>query len=107
MYDSHMFVSYSSNAISLQREPLWAPGLMPGKNLNDAIHTLCQGTNISHLGKRIIIFKSALVGDMLLLRRVSVYKFYILYQHLGYMWGTLTSGTPGETHPKILKSSRT
>ena len=29
--------------------------------------------NISHLGKR-IIFKSALVGDMLVLRRVSVYN---------------------------------
>ena len=29
-----------------------------------------QGTNISHLGKRKIIFKSALVGDMLVPRRV-------------------------------------
>ena len=30
-----------------------------------------QGTNISHLGKGKIIFKSALVGDMLLPRRVT------------------------------------
>ncbi len=34
--------------------------------LNIALH----GTNISHLGKRNIIFKSALVGDMLVPRRV-------------------------------------
>ena len=33
------------------------------------LYTL-QGTNISHLGKRKIIFKSALVGDMLVPRRV-------------------------------------
>ena len=35
------------------------------------IHTL-QGTNISNLGKREIIFKTALVGDMLVPRRVSM-----------------------------------
>ncbi len=35
-------------------------------------HTL-QGTNISHLGKRKIIFKSALVGDMLVPRRVYLW----------------------------------
>ena len=32
-----------------------------------------QGTNISHLGKRKIIFKSALVGDMLVSGRVNVW----------------------------------
>ena len=40
-----------------------APGLF-------RVYTL-RGTNISHLGKRTIIFKSALVGDMLVLMRVG------------------------------------
>ena len=34
--------------------------------------TTLQGTNISHLGKRNIIFKRALGGDMLVSRRVTV-----------------------------------
>ncbi len=36
------------------------------------LYTL-QGTNMSHLGKRKIIFKSALIGDMLVPRRVYIY----------------------------------
>ena len=37
-------------------------------------HNTLQGTNISHLGKRKIIFKSALGWDMLVPCRVSHYK---------------------------------
>jgi len=33
-----------------------------------------QGTNISHLGKRKIIFKNALVRDMLVPRRVGGFR---------------------------------
>ena len=36
-----------------------------------AINSTRQGNNISHLGKRKLIFKNALVGDMLIPRRVS------------------------------------
>ena len=43
------------------------------------IYTL-QGTNISHLGKRTIIFKSALGWDMLAPRRV--YKYIYIYIHI-------------------------
>ena len=39
-----------------------------------------QGTNISHLGKRKIIFKIPFLGDMLVPRRVRLFKvmFYLL-----------------------------
>ena len=37
-----------------------------------------QGTNISHLGKRIIIFKRALGGDMLASRRVLQFACFFL-----------------------------
>ena len=43
----------------------------------EAAHTL-QGTNISHLGKMKIIFKSALGGNMLVPRRV--YLFLPIHQ---------------------------
>ena len=39
-----------------------------------AINSTLQGHNISHLGKRKLIFKNALVGDMLNPRRVSFRK---------------------------------
>ena len=40
------------------------------RNPTKSVNTL-QGTNISYLGKRKIIFKSALVGDMLVPGRVT------------------------------------
>ena len=47
----------------------------PVKNTKKSMVTL-QGINISHLGKRKIIFKMAVLGDMLVSWRVplSVYK---------------------------------
>ena len=42
------------------------------------IYTL-QGTNISHLGKRKIVFKSALGGDMLVPRIVYIYIYTYIY----------------------------
>ena len=41
-----------------------------------------QGTNISHRGKRKIIFKSALGGDMLVPRKVDAMKIEILRERL-------------------------
>ena len=38
-----------------------------------------QGTNISHLGKRKIIFKMPLKGDMLVPRRVVVAESYCFF----------------------------
>ena len=56
--------SYNSSGVSGYRVRLW----IKFSNHSDLI-TL-QGTNISHLGKRKIIFKSALGWDMLVPRRV-------------------------------------
>ena len=57
--------------------------LKPGKCLD----TL-QGTNISRPGKRKIIFKSALGGDMLVYRMA---KLPCLLQFHGFLWGCVSS----------------
>ena len=44
---------------------------------DETIGTTIQGINVSHLGKRKIIFKRALVGDMLVSRRIYILISFI------------------------------
>jgi len=53
----------------LKRMQVWKKGM--GANL---IWITLQGTNISHLGKRKIIFKMPFWGDMLVPRRVYWFR---------------------------------
>ena len=63
----------------------WEAIHMMQKYFNDTL----QGTNISHLRKRKIIFKCGLVGDFWVPRRVSefgCFERYIRWHHRNHHW---------------------
>ena len=53
----------------------WGAGVARPLRLKPSIKLTLQGINISHLGKRKIIFKMPFLGDMLVSRRVSMLIF--------------------------------
>ena len=67
----------------------------------------CQGTNISHHGKRIINFKSDFWWDMLVPRRVyhSFIKLFCVFHMAGCtVWSSSTSTALGMDRAKTLRS---
>ena len=81
--------------------------LSPDSFLKEKKHTL-QGTNISHLGKRKIIFKMPFLGDMLVFRGVfqsQVAEFSILSGLLrcwGWGWGLGFFLRPHTSGPEVI-----
>ena len=62
----------ASHPCAQPKEP--GPSVKGIRESQDSQSSTPQGTNISHLGKRKIIFKTPLKGDMLVLRRVPQQK---------------------------------
>ena len=84
--DDRSFASLSPSRLRQMDMPwqvMVTRDLKPGKCLD----TL-QGTNISRPGKRKIMFKSALGGDMLVYRMA---KLPCLLQFHGFLWGCVSS----------------